>query len=83
MRARLDLAAGAPDQATAHAEQAFAIHHETGDRLGQARTSLVLGHARRQAGDHDKARRHWRHAHALFTEIGAPEAAEAAALLAD
>src|SRR5262249_8140186 len=73
-----------PDQAVHHAEQALAIHRETGYRLGLARTLITLGHALRQAGGADGAHRVealWREALALFTDIGTGQSDEVRALL--
>jgi tetratricopeptide (TPR) repeat protein/transcriptional regulator with XRE-family HTH domain len=56
-----------------HAEDALAIHRETGQRLAEARTLVLLGTIHRDTHDTTTALAHWRHAHELFTEIGAPE----------
>jgi tetratricopeptide (TPR) repeat protein/DNA-binding SARP family transcriptional activator len=53
-------------------EQALTIHRETGQRLGEAGAHAVLGRARRLAGQVDMAQDHWRNAHALLADIGAP-----------
>ena len=60
--------------------QALTIQRDTGHRLGQAHTLLVLGHALRTEGA-DAALPHWQQALALFTEIGTPEADRAHALV--
>jgi hypothetical protein len=62
-------------------QQALALHRQTGHRLGQARTLLVVGHALRRTGDTDAALSRWREALALFTDIGSPEADQVQALL--
>jgi DNA-binding SARP family transcriptional activator len=76
------LADGEPAGAAPLAEQAVAIHRETGHRLGEVRARLLLGRARQATGDLPASRAHWRRARALADRIGAPEAGEAAALLA-
>ena len=60
--------------------QALAIQRDTGHRLGQARTLLVLGYALHPGGA-NAALSHWQQARALFTEIGTPEADHAHALV--
>lgn len=75
------LAGEDPVRAAELAEEALLGHSRCRHRLGEAQTRLVLGHARARAGSRDAARAHWRHARNLFAELGAPEAAEAAALL--
>ncbi|HEV2781110.1 MAG TPA: tetratricopeptide repeat protein [Actinophytocola sp.] len=77
----LDL--GHLDQAATHAHQAFKVVRERRQRLAEARTRLVLGLIRRAEHDLDGARAHWRAALDIFTDIGTPEAAEAAALLSE
>jgi tetratricopeptide (TPR) repeat protein len=76
----LDQRAGRHDQAVESARQALAIQRDTGHRLGQAHTLLVLGHALHPEGA-DAALPHWQQALALFTEIGTPEADHAHALV--
>ena len=56
------------------------LHRATGHRHGEARTALLVGHALR-ATDHVAAIRSCRDARDLFTALGAPEAADAEALL--
>jgi hypothetical protein len=53
------------DEAIALAEQAHAIHRDTGHRPGEARNYVVLSHARDRAG-----RPHWEQAPALFSDVG-------------
>jgi DNA-binding SARP family transcriptional activator len=83
--AAIRLGQGRPDEAAAIAGQALAVYAETGQRLGQAGAHLVAGAALRHAGEagqaDSQADNHLRHAHALFTEIGAPIADHAQALL--
>jgi hypothetical protein len=68
------------DQAAEHARRALGLHRDTGYRLGEARTLMVLGHVRRQADGEEAAIPCWRQALAIFAEIGAPEADQVRAL---
>ena len=74
------LAAGNPDAAVDDGRRALDLHRATGHRHGEARTAYLLGHALR-ATDHVAAARSCRDARDLFTDLGAPEAADAEALL--
>lgn len=67
------LAAAARDPATAatRAEEALAVHRETGYLLGAARTLRLLGQAR--LATHGTTEPFWPEALALFTRIGTPE----------
>jgi tetratricopeptide (TPR) repeat protein len=78
--ASIQLAQDQRHRAIQLASQALAIQRDTGHRLGQAHTLLVLGHALRTEGA-DAALPHWQQALALFTEIGTPEADHAHALV--
>ncbi len=71
-------ALGPVDQARALAAQAAALAGRAGYRLLEAHALLVLG----RVVDAGQAVGHWQAALALFTEIGAPEAAEVRSLLA-
>jgi DNA-binding SARP family transcriptional activator/tetratricopeptide (TPR) repeat protein/DNA polymerase III delta prime subunit len=73
-QARTALAAAARDPAVAaaHAEDALAVHRETGYLLGAARTLRLLGAAR--LATHGTADPYWPEALALFTKIGTAEA---------
>jgi Flp pilus assembly protein TadD len=62
------------DQAIHDANEAVAVHRETGDRLGEARTLVLLGRALHRSGQSDAALSQWRQALALFTELGTPDA---------
>ncbi|MFI7072604.1 ATP-binding protein [Micromonospora sediminicola] len=53
-----------------HSRRALSAQRRTGQRLGQARTLLVLGHAHCQLGDTDAARSYRRQAHSMFQQIG-------------
>ncbi|UCM90592.1 tetratricopeptide repeat protein [Streptomyces marincola] len=53
---------------------AAARAHELGDRYERARAHDGLGHCLLAAGDERAARGEWARAHALFTELGTPEA---------
>jgi DNA-binding SARP family transcriptional activator/tetratricopeptide (TPR) repeat protein len=74
------LAAGDPAAAVDNGRRALDLHRGTGHRHGEARTALLLGHALR-ATDHVAATRSCRDARDLFAALGAPEAADAEALL--
>ena len=66
--------AGDPKQATVVAEEALAVHRETGYLLGEARTLRLLGTAHRVTDG--TADPYWPRALALFTRIGTTEADE-------
>jgi DNA-binding SARP family transcriptional activator/tetratricopeptide (TPR) repeat protein len=79
--AEIRLAAGEPAAAIDYAGQALAVHAETGNLLGSARTHLVLGHALRATGATDRAERHWTQSLALYTRSGSAGARQVAGLL--
>ena len=67
--------------ATDHPEQAHTLHttalalaSQTGDRYERARAHNGLAHAHNATGDTVQARHHWRHALALYTDLGVPDA---------
>ncbi|MFL6122600.1 hypothetical protein, partial [Actinophytocola sp.] len=60
-----------PERAASLAEEAVAVHRETGHLLGEARTLRVLGAAHRVT--HGTPGPHWAAALALFTRTGIPE----------
>src|SRR5439155_5461123 len=70
--AATDLATNTIHQAIDHARAALDIHQQTGYRLGQANTHLLLGHALHAAGQRDRAHHHVQRAHAIRTDVGAP-----------
>ncbi|MCW6009446.1 tetratricopeptide repeat protein [Micromonospora sp. CPCC 205371] len=74
----LDDATGAVE----HCRRALATQRRAGQRLAQGRTLVTMGHAWQQLGNTQMARHRWQQAHALFTEVGAAEQHETAALLA-
>jgi DNA-binding SARP family transcriptional activator/tetratricopeptide (TPR) repeat protein len=76
----IHLHAGQHARAVECGHHALALHRTTGHRHGEARTALLLGHAL-EATDPVAAQAVWHTAATLFTDIGAPEAAEAWALL--
>lgn len=76
------LADGKAGRALSCGVRAYGIHREVGHRLGQARTDLLLGHARRELGDQALARRHWRRAERVLSALGTPDVATATGLLA-
>jgi len=75
--------AGDHVQAVEEAHRALALHRATGQRMGEARTLVVTGHLLHDAGDGAGAAAAWRQALAVFTDVGAPEATDVRALLAD
>jgi tetratricopeptide (TPR) repeat protein len=66
------LVAGDQEQAIVVAEEALAVHRETGYLLGEARTLRLLGTARRVTDG--TADPYWPQALSLFTRIGTTEA---------
>jgi tetratricopeptide (TPR) repeat protein len=88
-------AAGHPEPALDRHASALTLATDTGDRFQQARAHDGLAHAHDTLAhahhtlahaDHTlahkaEAGRHWRHALALFTDLGTPEAAEVQAAL--
>ncbi|MFG1682419.1 BTAD domain-containing putative transcriptional regulator [Nonomuraea sp. NPDC049269] len=64
-----------------HCEEALRICRQTGQRLSQARTMIILGHIHRRTGNEIEAQSLWRHALAIVTEAGAPEQQDISALL--
>jgi DNA-binding SARP family transcriptional activator/tetratricopeptide (TPR) repeat protein len=75
---------GLDDAASAveHCRRALATQRRAGQRLAQGRTLVTMGHAWQQLGNIQMARHRWQQAHALFTEVGAAERDETAALIA-
>ncbi len=76
------LAEGQPGEADTQHSAALRLATQIGDKYQQARAYHGLGQARRAGGDHGGARRHWQQAHALYTELGMPEAGQVRAQLA-
>jgi tetratricopeptide (TPR) repeat protein len=72
--ADIHLAHAEPAEAADHAQHALAIHRETGQRLHQAHTHLLLGHTRRRLQGLDVAVPHWQEALTLFVASGSPHA---------
>jgi DNA-binding SARP family transcriptional activator/tetratricopeptide (TPR) repeat protein len=70
--AAIRLGDGRPEEALVHAEAALAIHAETGHRLGQASTHLVLEQAQRRTGGTGAADRHHGCALDLCDEMAIP-----------
>jgi tetratricopeptide (TPR) repeat protein/DNA-binding SARP family transcriptional activator len=79
-QAAIHLGQGRLDPAVDGAEQALRIQRETGHRLGQARSHLVLGNALRHDDD-GRAEDHLRQARDLFAAIGTAEADQVRTLL--
>ncbi|ONK11093.1 tetratricopeptide repeat protein [Streptomyces sp. MP131-18] len=69
-------------RAARYYREAAARAGELGDRYEGARAHEGLGHCRSAAGDAPGARAAWRRAHALFAELGTPEAEAVARRLA-
>jgi hypothetical protein len=65
------------DRAVDLAQQALLSHGETGHRLGEARTHIVLGQAWQRVGDEGSARAHQARAETLFASLGLATAAAA------
>jgi|SRR5579884_329156 len=76
--AETHLALGNLDRAHQHAERSAALSAEVGCRLEQAKALRVLGDVLRLEVGEQAALPHWREAHALFVEIGSPEARQLA-----
>jgi DNA-binding SARP family transcriptional activator/tetratricopeptide (TPR) repeat protein len=76
------IATGQLDGAHTRHAAAFELARPIGDKYQQARALGGLGSAYHAGGDQDQARRYWRQALSLFTELGVPEADEVRAHLA-
>ncbi len=76
-------AAGRPGPAGAAHRDALALSVRTGDEYEQGRAHDGLGFACHAARDHDRARRHWEHALALYTGLGSADADDVRARLAE
>jgi len=74
MLAQVHLAQGELDEASRRAEQAVAVHRETGHRLGEARALVLLGRAVGEGAGCEAAARSWQRAYAILTDLGSPEA---------
>ena len=78
--AEVELAAGRPGNAAAHAEQALALRTTAGDwQRGNVLT--LLGRALDALGQRGRARACWQEAVTVFRRLNAPEAEEVEALL--
>ncbi|MGW1892203.1 AfsR/SARP family transcriptional regulator [Streptomyces sp. NPDC002004] len=76
-------ALGDLDAALRHAEQALAQCEEIAFERDRGHALLILGRVLADLGRGAEARALWERAHSLFTRLGLPDAAEAAALLRD
>jgi tetratricopeptide (TPR) repeat protein len=76
--AETHLALGNPDRARQHAERAAALGEDLGYRLAQAKALRALGDTLHQTEGEQAALTQWRAAHALFVELGSPEARQLA-----
>lgn len=72
--AQTHLALANVDRAHGHAQRSAQLSAEVGCRLERARALRVLGDTLRQVDGEQAALPHWRAAHALFVEVGSPEA---------
>ena len=72
---------GLPGQALPLHHDALALACQIGDRYEQARAHDGLAHVHHATGDRSRARDHWQQALTLYTELGAPEAAQVRAQL--
>ena len=70
------LASGQPEHARVRYADTLALATKTGDRDGQARAHEGLARAYLATAESDSARRHWQEALALYTSLGAAEAAQ-------
>ncbi|WP_158880418.1 AfsR/SARP family transcriptional regulator [Amycolatopsis anabasis] len=71
-----EAAAQDPREAIAWHDQARSLAQDTRNRSEQARALDGLGRARQALGQPEQARDHWRHALALYTELGVPRVEE-------
>jgi len=77
------LRTGRPSQARAQLTTALDLATQTGDRYQQARAHDILARTYHATNEADEARRHWTPALTLFARLGAPEAGDVRARLAD
>jgi hypothetical protein len=75
------LLAGRPTEASTHHTEALAIATELNVRDHHARAHAGLGHAYRAMDDDARARAHYELAHAIYSELGMPEAEDLRAYL--
>ncbi|MGI8451293.1 MAG: BTAD domain-containing putative transcriptional regulator [Streptosporangiaceae bacterium] len=69
-------ASGRPECAHAEHTMAFGLASQIGNKHEQARAHNGLACAHGATGDPARARDHWQHALTLYTDLGAPEAAQ-------
>lgn len=74
---------GAPDQARIHHATSLQLVTQTGTAREQARAHSGLARVYQATGDSSQARHHWQQALTRYAAIGAAEATEIRALLAD
>jgi DNA-binding SARP family transcriptional activator/Tfp pilus assembly protein PilF len=77
------LTASQPADARSHYATALELSARIGDKYQQARALAGLGQAWRALGEPGHARRYLQEAHALYRDMGAPEADEMSAQVAD
>jgi DNA-binding SARP family transcriptional activator/Tfp pilus assembly protein PilF len=70
------LATGRPSDARIQHAAALDLASQISDRHEQARAHNGLAYCHHAHGDLGLARRHWQQAHALYTDLGAPEAGQ-------
>ncbi len=80
--AAISLATGDPSHAQTQHAAALALASQTDDAYQQARAHHGLGSVCHASGDSGQARHHWQLALTLYTELGAPEAAQVRTQLA-
>jgi tetratricopeptide (TPR) repeat protein len=73
--------AGQPAAARTELETALRLAAATGNTYEQASAHRDLAESHDSAGQDDQARHHWQQAHALYTQLGAPEADQVRARL--
>lgn len=79
----VQLAMEHPAQARRHYDAALELAARAGEKYEQARAHAGLGNAYQASGARSQARRHWREALAGYSDLGAPEADQVRARLAD
>ncbi len=70
-----------PRNAIQHAAKAAGLSRTYGDRVAEAEALVVLGHAHHACAQFAKARRKWRDAYLVFSDLGDKRAAETLALI--
>jgi DNA-binding SARP family transcriptional activator/tetratricopeptide (TPR) repeat protein len=76
-------ALGDDAKAQAHVEEAVAMHRMTGCRTSEARALVVFGQVHAAAGRIERAVSSWTEAQAIMVDVGAADAGDVRAMLAD